>query len=911
MATAAPAAQAPSPPGAPVVTRIAVRSESPVALEQVEPLLAVRVGEPLDEERIHRTLRALRLSGLAAEVELWSRPLGGGVEAILVLRPDLRVVEVTIESAPGVDAGRLADVPPQRAGQPLREDRVVRGVYALEAALEARGWLDARARVEVEVTEATREARVRYRLEPGVRTTIGEVGFEGLDGAVSEDEAREALRARAGAPLRRAQVREDADRLHRFLVRRGFRLAEVEPAREVPRPGGGVVDLVWTVTRGPAVELVLTGAERKTLEKRDLLPFLGDAGYDEALLVQAVGQIRSWYQGRGHYDVEVETREERSEERLVIHLDVTPGPRSTLEEVVFEGQSAFSAERLTRLIQTTPRRLLSPGSGRLVEQELNDDLANLRSFYALSGYDRVRVGPPRVERRDSRLRLVIPIEEGPRRGVAEVRVEGRLSALDAGKLAAELPLAAGGPFHRLLLESSVDHIRSRLEEKGYRSALVSHQVEWGGDGTVARVAFRVLEGERSSVGAIVVRGNTRTDAKVIRRFLGLGLGDPISTGGLLDVQRRLYALGVFSRVSVGAGVAGAGAADHEVLVEVEEGRTKSVAYGAGWDSDSGARGLLRLTESNLGGKLITVQFDALVSQKDEVFRLLALQPYLGRWPVDVRAQVYREFEDRTSFTVFRRGAQLSLRKQFGRLSAGLAYDYRIVELETDEPEEVIPVESRNARVASLMPGFVYDRRDDPIEPTRGWNLQGSLERAFEAFAADAEFTKIFAQGTGYLALGRLGLIVLSARGGYLIPLAEPEDPELEKIDAVPASELFYAGGRTSHRAFERDLLGVPGQTLSIQPGEDPVPLGGGMLAILNLEWRFPIAGPVGGTLFVDGGNLWREARDFDASQSRWGAGVGVRYLSPIGPLRAEIGWKLEREPWESPYVWFVSLGNPF
>jgi len=193
-----------------------------------------------------------------------------------------------------------------------------------------------------------------------------------------------------------------------------------------------------------------------------------------------------------------------------------------------------------------------------------------------------------------------------------------------------------------------------------------------------------------------------------------------------------------------------------VLVEVEEGRTKSVAYGAGWDSDSGARGLLRLTESNLGGKLITVQFDALVSQKDEVFRLLALQPYLGRWPVDVRAQVYREFEDRTSFTVFRRGAQLSLRKQFGRLSAGLAYDYRIVELETDEPEEVIPVESRDARVASLMPGFVYDRRDDPIEPTRGWNLQGSLERAFEAFAADAEFTKIFAQGTGYLALGRLG-----------------------------------------------------------------------------------------------------------------------------------------------------------
>jgi outer membrane protein insertion porin family len=890
---------------------VAVRSETPVALEEIEPLLALRVGEPFDEERARQTLRALRLSGLAAEVELWSRAHDGGVEAIVVLRADLRVVEVSIAPVAGVDVRRLAAVPPQRAGQPLREDRVVRGVYALETALEADGWLDARARVEVDVAEATREARVIYRLEPGVRAVVGQVSFEGLDGAASEAEARDALRARPGEPLRRAQVRDDADRLQRFLVRRGFRLAEVEPAREVPRTGGGVVDLVWKVARGPEVELVLTGADRRALEKRDLLPFLGDAGYDEALLVQAVEQIRAWYQSRGHYDVAVETREERTDGRLVIHVDVEPGRRATLEEVDFEGNSAFPDERLARLLQTSPRRLLSPGSGRLVDQELNDDVSNLRSFYALSGYDRVRIGPPRVERRDDRLRLVIRIDEGLRRSVAEVSIEGRLSALDAGKLAAELPLAAGGPFHRLLLESSVDQIRSRLEEKGYRAALVSHRVEWGADGTVARVTFRVLEGERSTAGAIVVRGNTRTDARVIRRFLGLGLGDPISTAGLLDVQRRLYALGVFSRVSVGTGSVGAGATDREVLVEVEEGKTRSVAYGAGWDSESGARGLLRLAESNLGGRLITLQLDALVSQKAEVYRLLAMQPYLGRWPVDVRAQTYREFEDRTSFTVFRRGVQLALRKDFGRLTAGLAYDYRIVDLESDEPVDVIPRESRNARVASLTPSIIYDRRDDPIEPTRGWSVQGSLERAFQAFSADASFTKLFAQGTAYLPLRHLGVIALSTRGGYLLPLADPEEAGLERIDAVPAAELYYAGGRTTHRAFERDLLGIPGETLKVEPDKDPVPLGGGLLALVNLEWRFPIAGPVGGEVFVDGGNLWREAADFDARQARWGAGVGVRYLSPIGPLRAEIGWKLEREPWESPYVWFVSLGNPF
>jgi outer membrane protein assembly factor BamA len=428
---------------------------------------------------------------------------------------------------------------------------------------------------------------------------------------------------------------------------------------------------------------------------------------------------------------------------------------------------------------------------------------------------------------------------------------------------------------------------------------------------VAAVDFRVLEGERSTADAIIVRGATRTPPALVRRFLGLGRGDPISTGSLLDVQRRLYRLGVFSHVAVSVPASGSAAADREVLVEVEEGRTRAVAYGAGYDSESGARGLLRLSQTNLFGRLITLQFDALVSQKDEAFRVLALQPYLGRWPVEARVLAYRESEDRPAFKVDRRGAALGLQKAFGHLRTGFFYDYRIVDLTTDEPDEVIPRESRDARVASLLPTLLYDRRDDPVDPGRGWSLQVQFERAFPLFAADADFSKLFGQWTSYLRLGRPGLIAVAARAGAIFPYAEPTDPTLEKMDAVPAAELFYAGGRTTHRAFPRDLLGVPGQTLFIEPGKDPVPQGGGLLALLNLEWRFPIFGAIGGELFADGGNVWRNPREFDASQARWGVGAGLRWSSPVGPLRVEVGWKLDREPWEDPYVWSISLGNAF
>jgi outer membrane protein insertion porin family len=895
---------------APVVRRIVVRGDTPAPAAELEALLAIEVGRPLDADRVRRTLRALRLSGVATEVELETRPLVDGVEARIVLRPDVKVSSVEIAPAPDVDLSRLTPVIEQHAGQPLREDRLVRGVYALEDRLAAQGWREGRARLEVSTDPTTRQARVVYQLEPGVRTLVGEVKFEGLPEDVDAGAARAALRSQPGTPLRRFAEREDTDRLQRFLVRAGYWSASVEPPREEPHGDAAATDLVFTVSAGPRFAFELQGGDRKQLTKRGLLPFLGEGGFDEALLVQSVDLIRADYQRRGFYDVKVESSEQRDDGRLNLRIAITPGARSTLVAIRFEGNQAYSDAALARLLKTAPRRLLTPGSGRLVDADLTDDLSNLRSFYALAGFDRARIGPARVERKGSDLTLVVPISEGPRRSVADVRVTG-LTALDTGRLLAALPLQAGGPFHRLLVESSVETIRSRLEALGYREALVSADVTWNSDTTVAAVEFRVLEGERSTAAALIVRGATKTSPVLVRRFLGLGVGDPISTESLLDVQRRLYRLGVFSQVSVSVPASGSAGADREVLVEVEDGKTRAISYGAGYDSESGARGVLRLSQTNLFGRLVTVQLDALVSQKDEVYRVLALQPYLGPWPIQARAFAYRESEDRPAFQVNRRGVQMGLEKALDRLKVGLFYDYRIVKLTTSEPDSVIPRESRNARVASVTPNLLYDRRDDPVDPRRGWSAQAQLERAFPLFDADANFAKLFGQATGYLPLGRLGVLAGALRAGAIQPYSRPADPTLEPMDAVPAAELFYAGGRTTHRAFPRDELGIPGQTLFVEPGQSPVPLGGGLLALINLEWRIPIVSTFSGELFADGGNVWRTPRDFDARETRWGAGVGLRWSSPVGPLRVEIGWKLDRKPWEDPYVWSISLGNAF
>jgi outer membrane protein assembly factor BamA len=260
----------------------------------------------------------------------------------------------------------------------------------------------------------------------------------------------------------------------------------------------------------------------------------------------------------------------------------------------------------------------------------------------------------------------------------------------------------------------------------------------------------------------------------------------------------------------------------------------------------------------------------------------------------------------------------------------LLYGYRRVDLEIAKDRTLfeVPRAQREIQISSLTPSAFWDRRDDPIDPRRGWTALVQLERAFPLASANEEFLKLFGQFTKAWSLSSTQVVATSLRFGGIEPLGDgaPPDSTLPAGLAsreVPISERFFAGGRTTHRAYGLDLLGRRGETLCGKgsPVDDPCsaattekgqyfPVGGDGMAVFNLDYRFALPGGLGAVLFVDGGNVWPDWRDL-GKDLRWGAGVGLRYASPIGPLRAEIGWKFERLGGESPYEFRISFGNPF
>lgn len=888
------------------IVAVELRGDGPIAApEGLHAVLGIREGEPFDPAQVEAALRALAATGLAESAEAWTQERADGLALVFVVRTAVQVREVRVEGELGLDTARLLAVLPQKGGQPLVEDRILRGSYRLSELYRSEGYFRSSVRLGVDFEAGRRSAVLTYRLAAGPRARVGEIQLDGELGKLDRAELLKALRLKAGDGYRESVVRELPERLQRRLFERGFRLAVVEAPTEQVSDDGRRVDLTLRVTLGPLLEVTVRGADQRQLERRKLLPFLGSFGYDEALVLQALNLIKRDYQSRGHYRVKVERSEERTPERIRLRLEVEPGPLYEIANVRFEGNASVSSEELARRMTTGPRRKLRPRSGRLVDEVLAEDLSNLRSTYALAGYAQSRIGTPRVDERGGVLDLTIPIVEGPRRTVESLALFG-VESLDPAELTKPMPLVVGGPYHRILLDQALEQLRSRYEAEGFAQALVSSDVTWDEHGERARVGISVLEGRRTIIDRVAVRGNRRTRQAVIRRLIDLPEGVPASPARLLGAERDLYRLGLFSRVDVRLAP---GPEDEErrgVVVEVEEGKTRRLSLGAGYDSDGGTRGLLTLGESNLGGLAGNLQLDLLSSQRDSRFRLVYSEPKIFGWPLNATATTYWERQQRDAYDLRRWGTQVGLNREKGPWRLRLVYDYHIVELPRVDDFLAVPIGSRSARVSSLTPVVGIEKRDDPLDPHRGWNGLLQVQYASPLLSADAHFVKLFFQGSFNLDLGSLGTLATGLRTGLLEPIgvALPDDSAV--AGNVPIDERFFAGGRTTHRAFGQDLLGVDGET--VISGN---PVGGNGLLLVNLDWRFPIAGEFGGTLFVDGGNVWRDRRQLDPNELRWGAGFGVRYRSPVGPLRLEVGWKLDRAPGEPAYVWFFSLGNPF
>lgn len=934
------------------IRRLKLRSDVPdLDLERLQPMLLLEIGSPLTQEVVARSLRNLQASGLVSEVEAYVDAVPGGVEVTLAAWGRIQVEEISFTGELGVKEKDLRAVLAQTEAEPLVTSRIVRGVYDLEDYYQQLGYLEASVRSRPQIDYETKTARVTYDVDPGPVFRVRTINFEGPIAPFDAAQLQDRLRMSPGKPFRERRARADVERLEIWLFDQNHRRATAGPFRSLVDWEGAEVDIVYEIDVGPRFHFEIHGADERRLRKKGLLPFLGNQRYDEAILLQSIDKIRKYYQQLGHYAVRVRWNESRNEELIHLMMTIEPGPVYELTEIRFVGNEAIPSYQLMTLISTEPKRLFGASSGRLSDATLDDDLENILSYYRLQGYWDAEVGPPEISEGEGLLSVVIPIFEGLERRLVNLVLDG-LKSVDEAQLRGQLPLRSGGPFHPVLLDESISAIRAHYRARGFESIQVSSTIDWNKEETLADLTFQILEGPRSVVDRVVVRGNQRTRSKSIRDALNLRSGEYISTSRLLAAQNNLYKLGAFSSATVRRAPGTPFKGERDILVEVEEGSRHTFTYGFGLDTEDGFTGLFGYTRSNMFGRGVSGRVD-LRAGRDSLARLLLYQPFLGRRRITTTGSLFYIEETRDSFESLRRGGQLEAQRLGNHSRTGILFDYRLVDVIQDEfaqppdtedqtgdmgdaPFEEIERDLQEVQIASLTPAWQLDHRDSPVNPTSGWSSNLQVQYAFPLFQADEEFLKSFIQYTHFLDFGWVG----SIGGSFRIGAIEPLDRSIpdERVPPIPGaeepqdsafvaiSERYFAGGSTTHRAYRRDKLGICGETLvPVVPegsedlpiderclvATDYAPVGGNGQLLLNLDYRFPIAGPILGSVFVDAGNVWGSWRNIDLSDLKAGVGVGVRYLSPVGPIRLEAGWKLDRLPGEDPYVVFFSVGNAF
>lgn len=861
-------------------------------------LLAFQPGEVITRPDVRAGVQALLASGefLAATVRAWTTAEGLLLEVEAL--PAERVKQVRIEGMPGVLRRRVEAIIGLSPGAVLDHGALAAALEEARRVVRAAGYPDAELEVEMNSADAGLWVLVRVSATLGAPLTLA--GVEAPGSNLHGQRLEQVTLLRPGVILTDVRLERARRRLAAHLRRQGWWAAEVRVPRIERGERGAVVRL--EVDRGPRYQLELSGVKLSKAMAEAALPFVrGGEPFEEGDLDSVLGRLARHLQEQGRLLATVGGEVRGAGDERVVRLTVDRIEKRPIRAVRFAALRDFDEARLREKVGVRRGRPWVWGREPVTEESLEWDRLSVLAVLQREGWANAEVEAPRLETEGGGVAVVFPVTMGSRRTVSELTIEGMVEQIPLPPL----PLRNGGAWSRAGAEEVRAALEGVLRDAGYLDARVGVASDCKEDLCAVRV--KVTPGPQVILDRVVVAGLVRTSERVVRRLSTLRIGEPLGAARQLETQRRLLSLGIFQNAEVRP-IPGQ---EHDVrrgaVIALKEAPLRSYGFGLGWDTETAGRVSASWSHLNLLGTGGALFAEGSYSQRRTRLQLTYREPSpLGLFGAPLWFSVYRYDGDFDTYSLRERGIWVEFgdrERRPGRLA--VRYEYQIVD--PDAPPEILSGlerEKQSLKIASIIPYAVWDNRDDLFSPTQGALARGEVQSAFKVFLADAAFDKLNLSVAGYRPASR-GVVAGAVRAGVVIP--RNGDAGTADNLLLPINVRYFAGGQVSHRAFALDRLGVPGQTLDAE-GK---PLGGAAMVLVNLEWRRRLAGAVGFNVFVDGGNVWASRTRVDLSEMRWGAGVGLRFDTPVGPIRLEYGWKLDRLPSESKGELFFALGNPF
>ncbi|HLH45093.1 MAG TPA: POTRA domain-containing protein [Bryobacteraceae bacterium] len=902
----------------------------PFTAQELQSRVLLHPGQPLRIEDVRDTMQNLYSTGRYSDLSVDVEPDRGG--AALRIQTEFNYfvsgVNISGESDPP-NTGQIAAAAKLELGAPFADDQLAQAQQNVEELLRANGFYSASVETHVDRTPATQEANIYFFIHTGDRAHFDGVRFLGQFNVSRESLIhatnwrrkflfitfpgwREMTKSRLQTGI--GEVQETLQKSDRPLARATLEELQFHPATNRVTP-------VLRLDMGPVIQVRVMGAKVSPHQLRELIPIYQERAIDRGLLLEGRQNLLNYFQSRGYFDASVDfVQSEPQPGHSLIDYSVSLGARHKLVRLDIRGNRYFDYETLRERLSTTPASFPRYPWGRFSQRMIERDRASIEDLYRANGFRDVKVEtPPPIDSYKGvpgHLAVAFDIHEGSQWLVSQLDLEG-VSQSEAARLRPLLQSLPGQPFSEAAVTADRDAILTYYFNQGYPDARFDWTQTPGPAPTSVALKYTVEPGQPLFVRNVLVRGLEATRPFVVADQISLNPGDPMSQLKMVGSQQRLYELSIFSRVQTALQNPDGEEDRKNVLFHLDEASKWSLNGGIGaqlgrigggtttFDSPAGAttftpRLSFGLTRLNVFGLAHTVGVQTLFSTIEQrVVTTYAIPQFMENDKLSLSVSgLFDNSNDIRTFTSRRLEGSVQLAQRLSRANTlQYRYSYRRVTIPADtlkiEPE-LIPLFSQPDRAGIVSFSFINDQRDNPIDSTRGFLNTVDWGWAGRQLGSATTFSRLQFSNSTYHRIRRNLVFARVFRFGYLQRYAggvavPPGTPSWEE---VPLAERFFSGGASTDRAFPENQAGPRDLVTGF-------PLGGNAYLFHSEELRFPLYGDnLGGVFFHDMGNVyssitainlrfWQLNRqDFDYAVHAFG--FGVRYRTPIGPIRVDL-----------------------
>ncbi|HTG43000.1 MAG TPA: outer membrane protein assembly factor BamA [Verrucomicrobiae bacterium] len=704
---------------------------------------------------------------------------------------------------------------------------------------------------------------------------------------ISREKVLAQIRTKPGRPYSESLVEQDIKAL--------YQTGTVQNVRIFGKVDGDKVKVMVVLqTRSLVNEIEIVGAERipaKKLRKSIALKINGPLSEEE--LEKAREKIIETYQGKGFTDIDVkykvDTDETHGTSRVI--YTITEGAKGAIGSIHFEGNTKFKESVLRKQMKTKGKTFYSfiDKSGRLDESQLEQDINAVREWYQDHGYIDVEVKEVRRERPKGKLNLVVVLDEGPLYHVGKITITGEKAAPEA-KIRLLLKMKEGGIYSPKQIREDSKKIADAYGSGGYVDLQVVPQGVPAGQGRID-VHYQLQEGGPSFVQRINIVGNSRTKDKVIRREVLIAPGDILNSVRVETTKKRLDNLGYFSKVETypeDTGVNGR----KDLTIQVQEKRTGSLNFGAGFSTIDSLVGFVEMTQGNFdllnwpnftgAGQKFRMRIQYGTSRKDLVLSLT--EPYFLDRRLSVGGELFFREADYLSNIYAQRnyGISMEARKPiFAFTSLNVGYRLESTEIFDVDPGSslAIRIEEGTSTKSQITTSLVHNTTDNPFLTRSGHRVVVTPYIAGGFLGGSEQIYGLSVEARQYFHLWKDSILVLSGSFASVDTWGDG--------NRVRIYDRLFLGGSTDLRGF--DFRDVGPKDIN---GE---PLGGRSMAAFTIEYTMPIIEKARAAVFYDAGFVNRPSWDFSTNNVASDIGIGLRLDLPIGPIRIDYGIPLQTD----------------